>query len=106
MKPLIFSTTPAIGMLSFLNMSRLLLESSSETFCGVVTVIPAVTGTLCASVSCASPVPGGMSMTSTSRSLQRMSRRNCSIAFMTMAPRQMRDCPSSIRTPILITSTP
>ena len=46
-----------------LNIASAFSTSSSETSCGVVTSTAPETGTACASVSCASDVPGGRSIT-------------------------------------------
>ena len=86
---------PATGILSLENISNALAPSSNATFWGVETAIPAVTGTLCAKVSCASPVPGGISITITSRLSHKTSLSICSIARIIIGPRQMRLCPSS-----------
>ena len=57
-------------------------------------------GTCWAMVSCTSPVPGGMSMTSTSSSPQSTSRSIWVSAETTIGPRQMIGVPSSTRKPI------
>jgi hypothetical protein len=51
-------------------------------------------------VSCASPVPGGMSTTSTSSSPQATSRSIWVIAEITIGPRQIIGVSSSTRKPI------
>ncbi len=51
-------------------------------------------------VSCASPVPGGMSTTMMSTSPQATSRSICVMADMTMGPRQIIGVSSSTRKPI------
>ncbi len=56
-----FSTMPRIGTLTFSNIVRPFLASSSAMSCGVVTITAPVSGTRCDSVSAMSPVPGGMS---------------------------------------------
>jgi len=63
-------------------------------------------GTFCASVSCASPVPGGMSTTSTSRLPQATSRSICVIADITIGPRQIIAVSSSTRKPIDMIESP
>ena len=57
-----FSTTPSAGMFSFSYILMARRLSASDTCCGVVTTIEPATGTVCASDSATSPVPGGMSM--------------------------------------------
>ena len=57
-------------------------------------------------VSCASPVPGGMSTTSTSSSPQATSRSICVIADITIGPRQIIGVSSSTMKPIDMTLTP
>ena len=57
-------------------------------------------GVCCAMVSCASPVPGGMSTTSTSSSPQATSRNIWVMAEITIGPRQIIGVSSSIRKPI------
>ncbi len=74
--------------------------------CGVETMTAPASGTCCAMVSCASPVPGGMSTTSTSSSPQLTSRRSCWIALITIGPRQIIGVSSGISRPIDITLMP
>ena len=57
-------------------------------------------------VSWASPVPGGMSTTSTSSAFQATSRRSWVMADITMGPRQIMAVSSSTRKPIDMTCTP
>gem|GEM_PF-5557641 len=67
--------------------------SASATSWGVVTISAAVTGTRWAIVNCASPVPGGVSMISTSSGSSTVphsaSFNICVIADITMGPRQI-----------------
>ncbi len=58
-----FSTSPITGTLIRWNIARALPTSESETSWGVVTRTAPQIGTAWASVSCASDVPGGRSMT-------------------------------------------
>ena len=51
-------------------------------------------------VSCASPVPGGMSTTMTSSSPQSTSRSICCSALITIGPRQIIGVSSATRNPI------
>ena len=53
-----------------------------------------------------SPVPGGRSSSSTSRSPQNTSEANCSIARCIFGPRHTTACPSGTNIPMLITATP
>ena len=57
-------------------------------------------------VSCASPVPGGMSTTSTSSSPQSTSRSIWVSADCTIGPRQIIAVSGSIRKPIDMTLSP
>ncbi len=63
-----FSTMPRIGTSTRLNIAMPLRASISAKSCGVETMTAPASGTLCEIVSWMSPVPGGMSMTRTSRS--------------------------------------
>ena len=58
-----FSTMPMTGTLMRRNIASALPTSTSATSCGVVTSTAPLIGTAWASVSCASDVPGGRSMT-------------------------------------------
>src|SRR6187551_652846 len=60
--------------------------SISAISCGVDTMTAPASGVCCAMVSWASPVPGGKSTTSTSRSPQATSRSICVIAEITIGP--------------------
>ena len=70
MNELMFSMMPSTGTSTLRNMLRPLRASISARSCGVETMMAPDSGTCCAMVSCTSPVPGGMSITSTSRSPQ------------------------------------
>jgi len=84
-----FSTMPRTGTLTFLNIASprpridqgkvLRGRNNDRTF----------NGTFCASVSCASPVPGGMSTTRISRVPHATSRSIWVMADITIGPRQI-----------------
>ena len=74
--------------------------------CGVETITAPASGTRCAMVSWASPVPGGMSTTSTSSSPHSTSPSICWSALCTIGPRQIIGASSSTRKPIDITLMP
>lgn len=79
------------GMLTLLNMATPFRASMRATSCGVDTITDPSTATSWPNVSWTSPVPGGMSITSASRSPpsdQSTSKRSCCTAFCTMRPRQ------------------
>ena len=84
-----FSTMPSTGTATLRNMARPLRASTRAMSCGVETMTAPASATRWARVSWASPVPGGMSTTSTSRSPQVTSRSICSSALDTMGPRQI-----------------
>ena len=66
MKVDMFSTMPSTGTSTLRNMAMPRRASISARSCGVETITAPASGTAWAIVSCASPVPGGMSTTSTS----------------------------------------
>ena len=101
-----FSTMPSTGTSTLRNMLIAFLASSSAMSCGVLTITAPASGTFCAMVSCASPVPGGMSTTSTSSSPQSTSPSICCKALCTIGPRQIIGASSSTMKPIDITLTP
>ena len=74
--------------------------------CGVETMTAPASGTCCAIVNCASPVPGGMSTTMMSSSPQATSRSICCKALMTIGPRQIIGVSSATRNPTDITRNP
>ena len=82
-----------IGTAVLVNMAAPRRTSARATSCGVVTISAAVTGTFWAIVSCASPVPGGVSMTSTSSGSSGVphsaSFSICVMADITIGPRQI-----------------
>mmetsp|Transcript_33966 Transcript_33966/g.96527 ORF Transcript_33966/g.96527 Transcript_33966/m.96527 type:complete len:216 (-) Transcript_33966:408-1055(-) len=61
-KVLIFSATAIVGMETLLNMEMPFSTSANANACGVDTTTAPSTVTLCATVKCTSPVPGGKSM--------------------------------------------
>ena len=71
-----FSTTPISGTLTWPNIAMPRRASISARSCGVETITAPASGTFWAMVSCVSPVPGGMSTTSTSSSPHTTSRRS------------------------------
>ena len=87
-------------------MARPRRASISDRSCGVEMITAPFSGTFCASVSCASPVPGGMSTTRMSSVPQATSRSICVMAEITIGPRQIMALSSSTRKPIDITLTP
>ena len=101
-----FSTTPMSGTLTWANIAMPRRASISARSCGVETITAPASGTFWAIVSCVSPVPGGISTTSTSSSPHKTSRKSWLSAEITMGPRQTTGAPSSIKKPIDITLTP
>ena len=101
-----FSTMPSTGTLTRRNMAMPRRASISARSCGVETMTAPLSGTCCAMVSCASPVPGGMSTTMTSSVPHSTSRSICVSADITIGPRQIIGVSSSIRKPIDITGMP
>ena len=63
-----FSMMPSTGTSTFWNIASPLRASINARSCGVHTMIAPANGTCCAIESWMSPVPGGMSITRTSRS--------------------------------------
>ncbi len=101
-----FSMTPRIGTSTFWNMATPRRASIRARSCGVETITAPASGTCWASVSWASPVPGGISTTRTSSGAQSTSRSNWVMALMTMGPRQIIGASSSTRKPIDMTRMP
>ena len=101
-----FSTIPNTGTSTLRNMLSALRASSRAMSWGVETITAPASGTRCAMVSCASPVPGGRSTTSTSSSPQATSPSICCNALCTIGPRQIIGASSSTRKPIDMTRTP
>ena len=98
--------SPSTGTSTRRNMLSPLRASISARSCGVDTITAPASGTCCAMVSCASPVPGGMSTTSTSSSPQATSRSIWLSADMTIGPRQIIGVSSSTSSPMDITFSP
>ena len=84
-----FSTMPNTGTSILRNIARPLRASKRATSCGVVTITAPATVTFWITDSWASPVPGGMSRIRKSSAPQSTSPSICSIAFITIGPRQM-----------------
>ena len=101
-----FSTIPSTGTFTRRNMFRPLRASISARSCGVDTITAPASGTCCAMVSWASPVPGGISTTMMSSSPQATSRNICVRADCTIGPRQIIGVSSSTRKPMDMTFTP
>ena len=95
-----FSTMPRIGTSVRRNIAMPRRASISARSCGVETITEPASGTDCAMVSCASPVPGGMSTTMMSMSPQATSRSIWVMADITIGPRQIIGVSSSTRKPI------
>ncbi len=106
MKVDMFSTMPSTGTSTLRNIAMPRRASISARSCGVETITAPASGTAWAIVSCASPVPGGMSTTRTSSAPHSTSRSICCSADITIGPRQMTGVSSSIRNPIDITFSP
>src|SRR5208337_2602470 len=101
-----FSTTPRIGQCTWRNILTARLASSSATSWGVVTITAPSSETCCASVNCASPVPGGRSTTRKSWLPHSVSLRNWRTAPITIGPRQITGAFSPRKNPIEINFTP
>ncbi len=101
-----FSTTPSTRVLVRSNILMPRSTSPVETSWGVVTITTPSRRIVCTSESCASPVPGGMSTTSTSSSPHATSPKNCLRIPAIMGPRMMAGCSSSRRNPRLMSRTP
>ena len=101
-----FSTMPSTGTLTRRNMAMPRRASINARSCGVETMTAPRSGTCCAMVSCASPVPGGMSTTMTSSVPHSTSRSIWVSADITIGPRQIIGVSSSIRNPIDMTAMP
>ena len=101
-----FSTIPSTGTSTFRNMLRPFFASISDRSWGVETITAPAIGTRCAMVSCASPVPGGISTTSTSCGPHCTSPIICSSAPITIGPRQIIGVSCGTRKPIDMQVTP
>ena len=95
-----FSTTPTTRMPVFCAITAAREATSWASGCGVVTMIASARGKSWPSEIETSPVPGGMSTTSTSRSPQCTSCRNCSSARCSIGPRHITGWLSSSKNPI------
>ena len=95
-----FSITPRIGTETLRNIVTPRRASISARSCGVETMTAPDSGVAWAMVSCASPVPGGMSTMSTSSSPQATSRSIWVMADCTIGPRQIIADSGSISRPI------
>ena len=101
-----FSTTPMTFWFVCEAIEPARSATSAAATCGVVTTRISELGSSCAIEIATSPVPGGMSMSRTSRSPQNTSARNCWRARWSMGPRQMTAWPSGTNMPIEMTLTP
>ena len=72
----------------------------------MVTTSSSAVGTSCATEMATSPVPGGRSISSTSRSPQYTSARNCCTARWSIGPRQTTGVLPSVNMPIEMTLMP
>ena len=82
-----FSTRPSTGTCVFSNIRTPRRASASATSCGVDTIRAPSSFSFCAMVSCASPVPGGMSRIMISRVPHSTWPRSCVRAPITIGPR-------------------
>ena len=101
-----FSTTPAIRCRVWVTIAPARSATSEAAVCGVVTTRISAVGMSCAVEMAMSPVPGGRSSSSTSRSPQNTSARNCCSARCSIGPRQTTGTLPSTNMPTLITFTP
>ena len=102
-----FSTMPSTGTSTLRNMAMPRRASISARSCGVETITAPASGTCWAMVSWASPVPGGMSTTSTSSVAPLdLAQHLGDGADITIGPRQIIGVSSSTRKPIDITLRP
>ena len=83
-----FSITPATRWRVCWEMEPARSATSAAAACGVVTMSSSALGMSWATDRATSPVPGGRSKSSTSRSPQKTSARNCCSARWSMGPRQ------------------
>ena len=93
-------------MPSFSTIFSALRASRVAMSCGVVTITAPATGIFCAMVSWMSPVPGGRSTTSTSRSPQRVCSSSWVSDEVAIGPRQIIGVSWSTSRPIDIASIP
>ena len=103
---LMFSTRPSTGTSVFSNMRTPRRASINAMSCGVDTMTAPLRLTFCAMVSCASPVPGGMSTIRMSSAPQCTWPIICSNAPITIGPRQIIAVSGSTRKPIDMADRP
>ncbi len=101
-----FSITPAICWCVLTATEPARSATSCAATCGVVTTSNSALGTSWASEIAMSPVPGGRSSSSTSRSPQKTSARNCWRARCSIGPRQTTAVLPGVNIPIEMTFTP
>ena len=95
-----FSTAPTIRIPVFSAICAARTATCWAAGCGVVTTSASARGRSWPSDIATSPVPGGMSTRSVSRSPQWTSERNCSSALCSIGPRHMTGAFSSRKNPI------
>ena len=101
-----FSTTPISRWRVCKAIAPARCATSAAARCGVVTTRISAVGISCATEMAMSPVPGGRSSSSTSRSPQNTSARNCCNARCSIGPRQTTGVLSLVNIPIEMTFTP
>ena len=102
---LMFSTTPTICWWVCRAIEPARSATSRAASCGVVTTSSSADGTSWATEIAMSPVPGGRSISSTSRSPQNTSARNCCSARCSIGPRQTTAVLPGVNMPIEMTFT-
>lgn len=80
-------------------LNQFMCNTVCNSTCGVDTIMAPERGNCCVMLSCASPVPGGMSITNT-RALQSTRLQNVPMALITIGPRQTAASCSFISKPI------
>src|SRR6266545_5007713 len=101
-----FSITPAMRWWVCTAIAPARSATSEEASWGVVTTISSASGTSCPTEIATSPVPGGRSISSTSRSPQYTSARNCSSARCRIGPRHGTGSLPFVNIPTEMTFTP
>jgi hypothetical protein len=101
-----FSMRPRTGTFTFSNIRTPRRASISATSCGVETMTAPASGTRWDMVSCASPVPGGMSTIMQSNSPHSTWPIICSSAPITIGPRQIIAVSCSTRKPMDMAFSP
>ena len=101
-----FSTTPTICWWVCRAIDPARSATSWAASCGVVTTSSSADGTSWATEMAMSPVPGGRSSSSTSRSPQQTSARNCCSARCSIGPRHTTAVLPGVNMPIEMTRTP